>query len=424
LLHNKASHEDNDTKACGTSMANHWSEDDETWCDGILAADDGDLSQWEYLTRNFDNPAFLPEQPLQEEMAMDAVEQASSRVNAHSEYNPLPYRRHSAARGVAHPMETDDEVHATMRQTWPGTMPGTNFGQQKATTARYEQSFERIDTSPISFDHQFNSQDDRFAVRSMRDAALHQEPRFGLDDGESTSGSSCGVYSTYPPTPDNASIPDSLHQIQAAFEYVFTPRISEMLQSDAFASHGPLKSTEKHFSTNTRNWRSLLPRSSAAVGTNDGGKMCPSFFSQIGEVGQSKIPARDYVDNDMVSTNKTSTLEPLAIMCPPLTAYNYFYRSERDTIVQGMTHPDDPLPPVDWNFTSAKKAELLHHHWYVGTAALAFQTRLLTISKLTIFLYGSLSFHRNVDPFKKKRKHRKSHGFIEFTAYVRAFVCS
>jgi hypothetical protein len=54
------------------------------------------------------------------------------------------------------------------------------------------------------------------------------------------------------------------------------------------------------------------------------------------------------------------------VMCPPLTAFNYYYRNERDTIVQGMTHADDPLPPSDWNFTEQKKLELLHQHWYVA----------------------------------------------------------
>jgi hypothetical protein len=66
-----------------------------------------------------------------------------------------------------------------------------------------------------------------------------------------------------------------------------------------------------------------------------------------------------------VSTDTINNAHVLPVMCPPLTAYNYYYRNERDTIVQGMTHADDPLPPSDWNFTEQKKLELLHQHWYV-----------------------------------------------------------
>jgi hypothetical protein len=337
-------------------MEHHWSEDDDTWFEGIVAAD-GDLSQWEYLTRTFDNPLFLPEQPLPDEMAMD-LEPTQWRENALSEYNPAPYRRHSAGHGVSDPMDRDNGL----RRTWPGTIPDTNYAQRMT---RNEQSLERIDTSPISFDRQLNSQearlhhqDDGLAGRSMRDASLHEERHSmrqervaqlrqssGLEDGESSSGSSCGIHSTYPPTPDDESIPNSSEQLQD----VFTPRISEMLQSDAFSSRAPPKSRD--------------PPGTSAAGTNEGDNQSPAHLSHTGEVDESKIPARDW-DND-TATGPVSTQEPLPIMCPPLTAYNYFYRSERDTIVEGMTHADDPLPPVDWNFTPAKKAELLHHHWYV-----------------------------------------------------------
>jgi hypothetical protein len=73
----------------------------------------------------------------------------------------------------------------------------------------------------------------------------------------------------------------------------------------------------------------------------------------------------------------------------PLTAYNYFYRNERDTIVRGMTKAGDPLPPSDMDFTSRKMTELLHYHW-------------------------------TVDPYKKKRQHKKTHGVIDFATLARA----
>jgi hypothetical protein len=104
--------------------------------------------------------------------------------------------------------------------------------------------------------------------------------------------------------------------------YVFTPRFSEQLPSNCVLPHGALQLPAFDGST-----------SSAAV------------------------------DSSRMLFN--AALCCLPVMCPPLTAYNYYYRNERDTIVQGMTHADDPLPPPDWDFSEQKKLNLLHQHWYV-----------------------------------------------------------
>jgi hypothetical protein len=76
----------------------------------------------------------------------------------------------------------------------------------------------------------------------------------------------------------------------------------------------------------------------------------------------------------------------------PLTAYNYFFRDERDRIVEGTTtatrdnNNDDAvrLPSPVRDFSDSKQEKLLKQHWYV-------------------------------DPNKKKRLHRKTHGKVEFT---------
>jgi hypothetical protein len=52
-------------------------------------------------------------------------------------------------------------------------------------------------------------------------------------------------------------------------------------------------------------------------------------------------------------------------MCLPLTAYNYFYRNERDYIVNGMQRSGDPIPPPIHDFSQSKMEELLHQHWCV-----------------------------------------------------------
>jgi hypothetical protein len=60
-----------------------------------------------------------------------------------------------------------------------------------------------------------------------------------------------------------------------------------------------------------------------------------------------------------------SALAPLKVtkMCIPLTAYNYFYRNERDNIVRNMKRPGDPLPDPDHDFSQSKQEELLYQRW-------------------------------------------------------------
>ena len=71
------------------------------------------------------------------------------------------------------------------------------------------------------------------------------------------------------------------------------------------------------------------------------------------------------------------------LLLHPLTPYNYYYRDERDNIVSHISGENDPLPPSVSDFTLARMQALLHQHWFI-------------------------------DPVKKKRKHRKSHGKMNF----------
>jgi hypothetical protein len=58
-------------------------------------------------------------------------------------------------------------------------------------------------------------------------------------------------------------------------------------------------------------------------------------------------------------------------MCKPLTAYNYFYRDERDNIVRGTKAAGDPLPSPVNDFSEDKKNALLRQHWYGSLCVLA-----------------------------------------------------
>jgi hypothetical protein len=71
------------------------------------------------------------------------------------------------------------------------------------------------------------------------------------------------------------------------------------------------------------------------------------------------------------------------LLLKPFTPYNYFYRDERENIVNNFTKEDDPLPSPLSDFTITKMHALLYEHWYI-------------------------------DPVKRKRSHRKSHGKVSF----------
>jgi hypothetical protein len=74
-----------------------------------------------------------------------------------------------------------------------------------------------------------------------------------------------------------------------------------------------------------------------------------------------------------------------------LTPYNYYFRDERDNIVGKISNDSDPLPPPTCDFSPSKLKYLLYQHWYV-------------------------------DPLKKKRRHRKSHGKIDFLRLSKAIA--
>jgi hypothetical protein len=76
-------------------------------------------------------------------------------------------------------------------------------------------------------------------------------------------------------------------------------------------------------------------------------------------------PKMSVVSADSDSVETISLLPPLKVtkMCIPLTAYNYFYRNERDNIVRNMKRPGDPLPDPDHDFSQSKQEELLYQRW-------------------------------------------------------------
>jgi hypothetical protein len=75
----------------------------------------------------------------------------------------------------------------------------------------------------------------------------------------------------------------------------------------------------------------------------------------------------------------------IKLLLKPLSPYNYYYRDERDNIVNHLINEHDALPPAVSDATQARLESLLYQHWFL-------------------------------DPLKEKRIHRKSHGMITFEA--------
>lgn len=76
------------------------------------------------------------------------------------------------------------------------------------------------------------------------------------------------------------------------------------------------------------------------------------------------------------------------LLLRPLSPYNYYYRDERDNIVNNLKQPGDPLPPPISDQSQEKLESLLFQRWFV-------------------------------DPIKIKRRHRRSHGCISFEELAR-----
>jgi hypothetical protein len=63
----------------------------------------------------------------------------------------------------------------------------------------------------------------------------------------------------------------------------------------------------------------------------------------------------------------------------PLIAYNYFFRDEKENLINGVYGADGSLPPPSEDWSETRRWNLLHEHWFS-------------------------------DPYKERRKHRKRQG--------------
>jgi hypothetical protein len=107
----------------------------------------------------------------------------------------------------------------------------------------------------------------------------------------------------------------------------------------------------------------------------------PPSWPKSETAAEHSLAEQPPIDNGDINTDASGAVEPLTLQPPhqtatsvsndgpmillkPLTAYNYFYRMERDNIVNGMQHASDPIPEPDLDFSQEKQNALLYQHWY------------------------------------------------------------
>jgi hypothetical protein len=367
-------------------------DDDELWCNDVPYFDggggNGDLDQWEYLLRTFDT---LPEETAARQETTEISPAARMILNsaaaAAHECEVALKKSNSSPQTVVEPM--DDILDGFTHQT-----PNAVFAVKDSSSRRRSVLWDGRSTDKARDTTEVHSKDTAF--RPLGRTGQQQQQQhvltsdwIALRNVESRpppppttpvpNASFCGMHSLYSaPTLDpvatlgNSLFPDALH-------YVFTPRIAEMLQSNDWSSSSSA---------------SLLT-SSSANSTLLESNQSPKSMSQSGPV-KAMLAHKAFPKQRSHQRPPCQPRRPT--VCLPLTAYNYFYRHERDTIVQGMAHANDPLPPSVWDFTPEKKAELLHQHWYERTRLVR---RLFSESLTHKF---SLSFHWIVGTWIHSRK--------------------
>jgi hypothetical protein len=354
----------------------HYDDDDEMWCHDVPCFDDdddggggGDLDQWEYLLQTF---ATLPEveaaPPLQQAELSSAL--------------PMSLNGAAAAAAAVHggvmtlqkiyssPQTVIDSIDNTDRDFLYGYhSQDAVFGavQEVSNDVFKNTAYLPLGLSP---DHKHVLTSELIQLSKVAESSQQQQQ----------STTTFGTHSMYTkPTLDSASTtttPQGHSLWPEALHYVITPHMAEILQSNGWSTTTTNSLFEHHRNGGCTD-DSMLESS--------GHQSTKSTLLQCSPTKSAhKRPQKRPSKSSRPATATT------AAVCLPLTAYNYFYRHERDTIVQGMTHPSDPLPPSVWDFTPAKKAELLHQHWYVNETRLA-RYRLFSSQPPTLIHYLPLS---------------------------------
>jgi hypothetical protein len=357
--------------------------EDEAWLDEIQSLDVDDLDQWEHLTRTLDNPSFLSD-PSYRDMRAEPHGAAPppSLMKHHHGMNggtAMAQQHRTAPKNVSLHMDDagNNRIGNEYAQTWQTEHPSngeSKYATKSSQRAQLQSSYSHTthiphdmtaslaanETEPIPWHPQQQQHPHQQQQHVAAEMGLQRVPHSTNTMLRSHPSSH---HSVYPPLP--VVHPASDNHRQACFEshhHHHEPAVVPFEPMPSDCSSPP-----------------------TALGTNTSGTVIT--------------------------------------MGPPLTAYNYYFRNERDTIVRGMRHADDPVPPSDEDYTPAKKAWLLHQHWYVPPSIETFVYELHHDLEVWLSLNAPpiIAFHfcqyeiRNVDPIKARRRHRKTHGVIEFS---------
>jgi hypothetical protein len=292
--------------------------DDDTWCNGIQCDDiqcfDDDLCHWEYSTQTLD-PLFASlSSPLP--MADCPLSPIPNEIipihRLFPNENPFPL----VATAVHRTMNANACAGSDAYPTKPARVP------EEVTESNFIDLIYHHLYGSTPSDGPMHATDSKSQSRQCHMAEQDSLPHGQAPPQRSTISEKCSGLSTLHAPPMDCALVSQSYRLQETLHGAATPRMSTRMPTNCSTKRQGLSSINK---------------GTFAI--------------------KSDRNSRD-------SHRSMHASRHLAIMCPPLTAYNYFYRHERDTIVQGMTRADDPLPAAVWDFTLEKKAELLRQHWY------------------------------------------------------------
>jgi hypothetical protein len=337
-------------------MHNQPPRDDETWCDGIPRGT-SDLSEWELLTETLDSPSFLQDHSTRPA----ATFELTPYHGLPQQEAPLPAAMLNGTDPGTMLTESSASPYVVIERRLPQagfTMTNNHLDALRSSNACYY--YQHQEPYGHSFQGHRLELDDRTIVNSARSKVANEQDikqpkntgRFpqsmGLNDASSAYSVSCGMNLLYPPSIDQLHVGEILEAPVASTSLLLAP-VSDMTQTHSCSNQVRVSRSE--------DW-------SYAGGDHGGASNRPASVSKSSLADSKKFSGpRDFSSIKSSSTMAYSHPPQLPVMCQPLTAYNYFYRNERNTIVHGMMHPDDHLPPSDGNFSPEKKAELLHQHW-------------------------------------------------------------
>jgi hypothetical protein len=276
-----------------------------------------DLHNWEYYTENFDTYQERELTPMDESEGESQVEsQGESQGESHG----------SSTQASSHV----DSSHArTLRNSY-----------QVCGNITYDERDPVVSSRPVLVPH-----------AGQANAA---QPQVQQNLGAFEPQCRAGIHEAFPESKQDTSVPWYDEPIDVA-----DPDDTSMLHSNFFHPDAQLHPHHSNHLNPTNDaehmftlYRDSLPYVPVATGA--------ALYSQ----STSVVHELSSVTRQPASPLSLLRQQPARLK--PLSAYNYFFRNERNNILAHMMQPGDPLPDTVSDFSSQKMEQLLHEHWYVN----------------------------------------------------------